>query len=333
MTEGNKFSKQDEYTIKASASKASAETDLCEDSRSVPTLAHQSIQDPGRGLPISGQGKLARKRSCDDTTAGFRRPQAHQQASKALPGNGLVIAGQSSSTQQSQPKDKLHQPHSKGQTDGVNRKRASSSGTLEIVGAASQPKSQQQPRPTPTKSANISRDGVVSISGTAETPAASKLDMSLPPSHAQQEASDEADAKRLRISGGRKKRSLFGYRMEAILMDNAATSNNRSASSHEPHSLPRAADSSKTAAHVDKPPSASGQSTVALQTTPETRPVGITTASTHSSTVVNNDSGGNELRIARSATSMPGADQGSNKAAPFFLRIANSSAEHNVGLR
>ncbi|KAJ2881175.1 hypothetical protein H4R27_004255 [Coemansia aciculifera] len=331
MTGTNNFSQQDQYTIKASASKASTETSTREDTRSAPSPTQQSIQDLDRGLSISGQSKSALKNSSDDTATGFKRSQAQQQASKVSPSIGLVIAGQSSSTQQSKPKDKSpQQQHSKGQPDEVSRKRASSSATLEIVGAAPQPKSrhQQQHRPAPTKPANISGGGFVSISGTAETPPASKLDVILPPSHTQQEASDGADAKRLKISGGRKKRSLFGYRMEALLMDN-----NRSASYHELQSQPRAVDSAKTADYIDNSPPTSGQSTVVIQTTPEQRPVGLAIASTHTSTAVSNDSDENELIIARSATGIPGTDQRSNHAAPYSLRIANSSAEHNVSSR
>ncbi|KAJ2058557.1 hypothetical protein GGI17_004969 [Coemansia sp. S146] len=332
MTGTNNFNQQDQYTIKASASKASAETSTPEDNCSVPTPAHQRIQDPVRGLSISGQSKSALKSSSDDTATGFKRSQAQQQASKASPSIGLVIAGQGSSASQSKPKDKPpQQQHSKRQPDEVSRKRASSSATLEIVGAAPQPKSrhQHQHRPAPTKPANISGGGFVSISGTAETPPASKFDMNLPPSHMQQEASDGAGAKRLKISGGRKKRSLFGYRMEALLL----MDNDHSASSHEPQSQPRAVDSAKTAAHVDNSPPTSGQSAVVMQTTPEQRPVGLAIASAHTNTAESKDNGNDELRIARSATGIPGMDQRSNHAAPYSLRIANSSAEHNVSLR
>ncbi|KAJ2350440.1 hypothetical protein GGH91_000128 [Coemansia sp. RSA 2671] len=150
----------------------------------------------------------------------------------------------------------------------MTRKRASSSATLEIVGAAPQPK-QRQSQPEPAITAN--GGGGVSISGTAEG-TASKLDMALPPSHAQEENTDGSSAKRLKISGERKKRSIFGYRMEALLTDSAA-GNRRPAGSPEQKS--------------------------------QTEAVGLAIASTRTSAAASNGDGAGRLRIARSAADVP----------------------------
>ncbi|KAJ2835966.1 hypothetical protein FBU31_001487 [Coemansia sp. 'formosensis'] len=314
MARDNNFGKQDQYTIKDSAPTAFAKSDTREDKLSASTPVRQGVQDPSRGLSISGQGKPAHTSSNRDTATALNQ----QHTFKALPSSGLVIAGKSSTAQQSKPKDKPHRQQ-KQQHNGTARKRANSSASLEIVGAAPQPKPrhQRQHQPASTKAANIGCG--VSISGTAQPAPASKLDANLPLTHVQQEAGDGADAKRLKISGERKKRSLFGYRMESMLMHNAVSNNNHSISSHEPQGQPRAADNVKTVVmDVNSP--------VAMQTTPTQCHVGL------ASTAPTNDSSGRELKIARGATSKPGtmredAGHGSNiDAAPFSLRIANSSA-------
>ncbi|KAJ2810968.1 hypothetical protein H4S07_002359, partial [Coemansia furcata] len=268
----NNFGKQDQYTIKDSAPTAFAKSNARKDKLSVPTPVRQGVQDPSRGLSISGQGKSAQTCSNRDTATALNQ----QHTFRAPPSSGLVIAGKSSTTKQSKPKDKPYRQQ-KQQHNGTARKRANSSASLEIVGAAPQPKSrhQRQHQPASTKAANIGSE--VSISGTAQPAPASKLDANLPPTHVQQEAGNGADAKRLKISGERKKRSLFGYRMESMLMHNAVSSNNHSASSHEPQGQPRAADNVKAVAmDVNSP--------VVMQTTPTQCPVGL------ASTAPTNDS-------------------------------------------
>ncbi|KAJ2643601.1 hypothetical protein GGF44_001094 [Coemansia sp. RSA 1694] len=284
MAGGSSFNNQSQYTIRASAPTVAAGATARDNKRP----AQQIFPDQSRGLSISGQSKPAHKSPGNDM-AGGRRLQHHQ----------------------------------------YDRKRASSFATLDIVGAAPQAKPQSL-KSVSIKAAKAKGDGV-SISGAAATAteeqaaakvttATSKVDMNLPLAPTRQTDREGADAKRIKLTGGRKQRSLFGYHMETMLMNRSVSNNG----SHALTSQPRAADSPTPASSMQNQPTA--ESAAALQAAPGQHSSG----SAHTGAVISNSSG--ELKIARSACDLPGAESEVANAAPHTLRIANISAEHKADL-
>ncbi|KAJ2504646.1 hypothetical protein IWW47_002425 [Coemansia sp. RSA 2052] len=324
MAGGSSFNNQSQYTIRASAPTVAAGATARDNKRP----AQQIFPDQSRGLSISGQSKPAHKSPGNDM-AGGRRLQHHQYESKALPSHELAIAGKSKVAQkqsQSKPRDIAQ---SQCLLDLTSRKRASSFATLDIVGAAPQAK------PQSLKSVSIkaakAKGGGVSISGAAATAteeqaaakvttATSKVDMNLPLAPTRQTDREGADAKRIKLTGGRKQRSLFGYHMETMLMNRSVSNNG----SHTLTSQPRATDCPTPAS--SKQNRSTAEPAAALQTAPGQHSSG----SAHTGAVISNSSG--ELKIARSACDLPGAESEVANAAPHTLRIANISAEHKTGL-